>query len=362
MSDLETLRQCAVAHTLTVAPDIPRALARIGFVQADPIRAPARAQDLILRHRVRDYRAGELETQFASLGLAEEMLHVYGFVRTDALGLLHPRRRARVWSVEESHPHLRRAILAHLKRHGPTHPRVLSEKLGGQSVRSGWGGKSSSTTQMLEVLHREGRLAVVGRDAGIRIYGIAPPRRTALAPRQRAEGLIALIANLYAPIPLASLRQLLPAIRSHLPEGIDLRRLLDRMIAGGRLVQQDIAGLSYVWPAGLAVAPQECVERVCLLAPFDPLVWDRRRFEHFWEWPYRFEAYTPVRQRRFGYYALPLLWRTQIIGWANLQVSDGRLAFELGFVRGKPPRERSFRHCLDEELARMAAFLGVAPA
>lgn len=50
-------------------------------------------------------------------------------------------------------------------------------------------------------------------------------------------------------------------------------------------------------------------ERVRLLAPFDPLVWDRRRFELLWGWPYRFEAYTPPAKRKLGYYALPLLWR-----------------------------------------------------
>ena len=43
------------------AATLPKAIERLGFVQADPIRAPARAQDLTLRHRVRGYRAGDLE-------------------------------------------------------------------------------------------------------------------------------------------------------------------------------------------------------------------------------------------------------------------------------------------------------------
>ena len=51
---------------------------------------------------------------------------------------------------------------------------------------------------------------------------------------------------------------------------------------------------------------------VRLLAPFDPIVWDRRRFELLWGWPYRFEAYTPVAKRKLGYYALPLLWRDRV--------------------------------------------------
>ncbi len=66
-------------------------------------------------------------------------------------------------------------------------------------------------------------------------------------------------------------------------------------------------------------------EAVRLLAPFDPVVWDRRRFEAFWGWAYRFEAYTPAPRRVRGYYALPLLWRDQVIGWGNLALApDGR--------------------------------------
>lgn len=54
--------------------------------------------------------------------------------------------------------------------------------------------------------------------------------------------------------------------------------------------------------------------QVNFLAPFDPLVWDRRRFEHLWGWSYRFEAYTPPAKRVRGYYAMPLLWGERVIG------------------------------------------------
>ena len=66
-------------------------------------------------------------------------------------------------------------------------------------------------------------------------------------------------------------------------------------------------------------------DAVRLFAPFDPVVWDRRRFEMFWGWPYRFEAYTPAPKRVRGYYALPLLWRDEVIGWGNVAVdaADG---------------------------------------
>ena len=82
-------------------------------------------------------------------------------------------------------------------------------------------------------------------------------------------------------------------------------------------------------------------DRVRLLAPFDPVVWDRRRFELFWGWPYRFEAYTPLAKRKLGYYALPMLWRDRVIGWANLSVRDGVLQHELGYADGPGRRHRA---------------------
>ena len=95
---------------------------------------------------------------------------------------------------------------------------------------------------------------------------------------------------------------------------------------------------------------------VRLLAPFDPLVWDRRRFEHLWDWTYRFEAYTPPAERRFGYYAMPLLWGNCVIGWANVSVASGKMDVALGFA-DRAPKGRDFRRALDAELARMEEFL-----
>jgi uncharacterized protein len=60
-----------------------------------------------------------------------------------------------------------------------------------------------------------------------------------------------------------------------------------------------------------------------------------------------------------GYYALPLLWREQMIGWGNLTVNNGRLVADLGYVAGKPPREKAFRAALEEELAKMEVFLAL---
>src|SRR6266853_4503550 len=88
---LDDLRRFAVARSLFTPTTLKRALHRLGFVQADPIRAPARAQDLTLRHRVKDYRAGDLERRYAKLGVEEDFFVTYGFVTSSLQALMHPR-------------------------------------------------------------------------------------------------------------------------------------------------------------------------------------------------------------------------------------------------------------------------------
>jgi len=95
------------------------------------------------------------------------------------------------------------------------------------------------------------------------------------------------------------------------------------------------------------------------LAPFDPVVWDRRRFELLWGWAYRFEAYTPVAKRKLGYYALPLLWREHVVGWANAGMQDGSLALDVGYVAGRAPKPRVFARELDAEVERLRQFLRI---
>ncbi|MFM8345766.1 MAG: DNA glycosylase AlkZ-like family protein, partial [Betaproteobacteria bacterium] len=85
--------------------------------------------------------------------------------------------------------------------------------------------------------------------------------------------------------------------------------------------------------------------------------------EHFWGWAYRFEAYTPAAKRERGYYAMPLLWRGQVIGWGNVSVKAeaaggcSGLRAEFGYVAGRAPRDAAFKAALAEEVQRLQVFL-----
>jgi len=248
-----------------------------------------------------------------------------------------------------------------VRQRGAVHPREVDEKFSHGTVTNYWGGSSNATTHLLDLMHYRGLLRIVRRDAGIRVYGVRETSTAAVGKHERAARIDALVdvaVGKYAPLPAQSLTQLVARLQYAVPQWkSDLKAALDR--ARRRLAHARIETTDWYWPAAESVDGVGTVDSVRLLAPFDPLVWDRRRFEIFWGWPYRFEAYTPIKKRSFSYYALPLLWRDRVIGWSNLSIKNGALDAQMGFVNGRRPREREFKRELDAELTRFRAFLGL---
>jgi len=357
--DLDTIRRMAVSQSLFAPTTLARAITKLGFVQADPIRAPARAQDLTLRHRVKNYRAGDLEAKYAKLDVEEDFFINHGFVPRDIHQLMHPRvypggQAALVKKHSAS-------VLAFVGDYGVVHPREVDAHFAHGSMTNAWGGTSSVTTQLLDGMHYRGMLRIVGRDKGIRLYGlptVARPKRSAAEVDHAIDELLDVLLNKYAPIPANSISTLLGRLRWGVPQWqaklpVAIKRAKERM------AQTTIDGVTWYWPAEAKIGKAHHVldDDVRLLAPFDPIVWDRRRFEMLWGWAYRFEAYTPVAKRKLGYYALPMLWRGNIIGWGNLSVKDDALVCEFGYVSGGAPKEREFRLALAVECENMQHFL-----
>jgi uncharacterized protein len=358
---IEELRRYAIARSLFKLTSLSAATRRLGFVQADPIRAPARAQDLILRHRVRDYLAGDLERRYARLAIEEDFLVNYGFVPRATLALLHPRTVRKPWDARTQQQ--AEQILAFVRARGATHPRHVLEAFAHHGRMPGyWRGELNVSTQLLDGMHYRGLLRVKKRESGTRIYepiSHPEPVQTTAARQARAEALLDAVVALYAPLPAASLGYLTTLLRSGVPHlHAETRQALK--IAKDRYAHTRIGNTTWYWPAdenprSKRHAPDDALR---LLAPFDPIVWDRRRFTQFWGWTYKFEAYTPAAQRQMGHYALPMLWGEQMLGWANVRVEGGRVRHTLGFAQAKP-RGSAFRAALDEELQRMHAFLGL---
>ena len=363
---LDHLRRYAVARSLFKPGTLKGALGRMGFVQADPIRAPARAQDLILRHRAKDYRAGDLERLYPKLEIEEDFFIVYGFVTKSLQALMHPRSEVdvpaegpRAWPAARRK--LAHLVLKFVREQGEVHPREVDDHFSHGSVRNYWGGLSSATTHLLAAMHYRGMLRIVRRENGIRIYAVhqhGPPPTDISERRARIDRLVDAAVQIYAPLPGKCLADLVRRLRFAVPQWHgELKEALQR--AKQRLAHGRIDGVDWYWPAQedpMDYAPQRTVR---LLAPFDPVVWDRDRFEILWGWQYRFEAYVPAAKRQRGYYALPLLYDDRVIGWGNLRVEDRQLKSEFGYVAHQQ-RDRVFKRELDAELDRIKAFLAIS--
>src|SRR5205085_11738719 len=351
---LDELRRFTVTRNFPTPTTLNRALQRMGFVQADPIRAPARAQDLILRHRVNDYNVGDLDRRYTTLDIEEDVFVNYGYVTRSLQALMHPRSNSRVPADNVRLPWPRgqkkraKMLLDFVREHGIVHPREVDEHFAHGRVTNYWGGSSNATTHLLDAMHYSGLLRIVRREKGIRIYAEhrhEPIPRGAAECRARIDALVDVVVRIYAPLPGPSLSFYLRRLRFAAPQWrTELPSALKR--ARPRLSQARIEGVDWYWPADESALDQTTDERVRLLAPFDPVVHDRERFELLWNWTYRFEAYTPAHKRKLGYYAMPLLWRERVIGWANLSVKDGELETNVGYV-AREPREQAFKRELD---------------
>lgn len=350
---INTLRQFAITHSLRRPTGLREVVERLGFIQADPIRSPARAQDLILRPRVVDYRVGDLDAHYRELNMEEDFLYAYGFFASRVRPLLHPKRKVILTMIQKK-------ILAFIAQKGAVHPRDLEKAFGKDTERNWWGGNSKSTKMALDHLHYTGHLRIAGREKGIRTYELAWKPVDQMSIQERMEKLTMLIISILQPVAESRLTGALNYLRHYSFNWTTstTKKIIESLILQGLLKREKVDGLSYIWNPADETAAQamEVRNQVTFLAPFDPVVWDRTRFEHFWGWPYRFEAYVPAAKRVRGYYAMPILWQDDVIGWVNVSFRNGELEVADGYVQSRPS-SAEYNKLFDEEVERMREFL-----
>lgn len=335
--------------------DLEGVLDALGFVQVDSVNTLARAHDLILWSRRRQYRPKALENLVARRRSAfEHWTHDAAvipmpfypmwrkkFVRDEArMRGRWPAARRAGWEAEIEQ------VLRHIADHGP----ASSLDVGGEEAKgsSGWWDWHPSKTA-LEFLWRSGQLAICHRRGFRKFYDLA---ERVIPPEHRNQ-------------------------HCHDDEIIDwaMRQALDRLgfgtsgelaaffeiatrdeakawcataLAEGRLIEADIGMAdgsrrrSFTTKAILdkAASLPEPTARVRLLSPFDPALRDRDRTERLFGFHYRIEIFVPEAKRRYGYYVFPVLQGDGLIGRIDAKRTDGILvvqAFwpEVGVRMGK---------------------------
>jgi uncharacterized protein YcaQ len=206
----------------------------------------------------------------------------------------------------------RRYVLNELERRGP----LLSRELADDSVRTwkshGWHG-SRNTGVMLDLLHGRGRVAIVGRRGGQRLWD--------LAERWYPE-----------------------------TETIPLREA-ERLLAERRFRTLGVRLTGEGWEAHPEATDGPVPDRVTFLSPFDRLVHDRDRAEALFDFHYRLEMYVPKAKREYGYYVLPILVGDRLVGRVEPRFDRKTKTLEVLGAWGDTSR-------VDEALASLATFLG----
>lgn len=347
------------------AADVGAALAHHGYVQIDPINVCGRMHDLILRNRVAGYREGGLMRHIHGEGtvLAAEQRVAFEHHLPDT-GIL-------VAFPLEAWPHLRTAMHARSKRPGAWSgrltprekelmPRLFAEitargPLSSEdftdvgSMRRAYGGWGSATLakSALQKLFFHGKLLIARRDGARRLYDL-PERVLPAATLALPELSAADTARWLAVLKLRQ-RRLVALKREELRAVEDLVQPV--AVEGCPVLyclKDDVPLLeAAVEPDGAEfISPR-------LLAPLDPLIYDRRVTAALWGFDYTWEVYTPPHKRVRGYYALPILAGEALVG--HVDPKADREARRLRVVSRRVRRG----HKVAPAVGALAAFLGL---
>lgn len=342
--------------------DVATALAHHGYVQIDPINVCGRMHDLILRNRVAGYCEGDLmrhvhgngaplppaaRTAFEHHLPSTGILVVFGLdAWPHLLAAMHARtRRPGAWSgrLTPREQELAPRILDALAEHGPRGSDVIDDNRSGRRV---WG-SATLVKSTMQKLFFHGRLLISGRDGNRRLYDL-PARVLPSAILQQPAAKPADTARWETLLKLRQ-RRLVLLKRTEFPHVEDLVQPV--RIADGPLLhclRDDLA----LFDRSTAT-PQN--DRPLLLAPLDPLIYDRRVTQRLWDFDYTWEVYTPPARRTRGYYALPVLAGTALVG--HVEPKANRPARRLEVVSRRVKRG----HATTPAVRELARFLGLKP-
>ena len=361
------LRRHAVARTLFTPTTLPSAIARLGFVQADPIRAPARAQDLTLRHRVRDYRAGDLERRYPRLAIEEDFFVNYGFLPRATQALMHPRTprtrvaegalgagRTRCWTSCASAAWCTRARSTRISQHGKAR-----NWFGGSSQRQHAAARRHALPRPAARGAARGRHALLrGARRARRRAGDADARAGRAGRRDRRASTRRCRRRRWA--------SWCSHLRGGAPQWADGRARGAGSAPGRGCRRRAVDGIDWYWPAGenpAVAAPRARRRRCACSRPSTRWCGTAAASSCFWGWAYRFEAYTPAPKRaaRLLRAAAAVARPGDRLGQPGAARRRAAMA-DLGYVAGKAPRDAAFRRALDDELGRMRAVPAAALA
>jgi uncharacterized protein YcaQ len=352
-------------------PDIGhlrRTIERVHLHQIDSVNVLSRAHYLPAFSRLGTYDRSNLDT--LSWGpkrqrkLFEYWAHEASLLPFD----IHPLLRWRMasadrgetgWSRMRLYATERRAqamaLLERIRQEGP----LAASDFEAHKGQSGWW-EWSDTKRALEWLFWAGHITTATRRRGFeRVYDLTervlPGTVLAIPTPSEADAHRALIERAARAHGIATDKELRDYFRQS-PE--QARPAIAALAEEGVLVPVSIEGKRHAWLHREARRPRR-IEARALLAPFDPLIWERDRTERLFGFHYRIEIYVPAERRRHGYYVLPFLLGDRLA--ARVDLKSDRAAYRLivQSLHLEADAPSHTREALNAELDEMARWLGL---
>ncbi|MDG4759034.1 crosslink repair DNA glycosylase YcaQ family protein [Micromonospora sp. WMMD710] len=348
--DRAQARRIAVRAQLLAAPrppDLLTVVRQLTLVQIDPTAAVAPSADLVCWSRLgSSYQPEHLRralerdrTLFEHHAMVRPMedlgLHLAAMAQAPAHG------RQREWL--RANDSFRRDVLDLLRSNGPLLSRDIPDTCAVPWPSSGWT-NNRNVTQMLEFLVLRGEVGIAGRRGRQRLWDVAErvyPAGTPVVPVEQAHRL----RNERRLRALGIAREKTVVVPGEPAEVGD---------AGEPAVVEGVAGVWRVDPAALG---QPFTGRTAVLSPFDRLVHDRVRLAELFDYEYVLEMYKPKANRRWGYFALPILHGDRLVGKVDATADRRRGAFTVHAVHEDVPFTPELTRAVHGELHDLASWL-----
>jgi uncharacterized protein YcaQ len=354
-----------------------RQVRRLECVQIDPVAAVERNQHLVLAARMPGYRPSDLETLLGRGLVFEYMANAACVIPIEDYPIFEGTRRRWRKRYASELARLRgvvRGIVADLEAHGPRPARAF---VSDHRVRGWWdtdAPKTKATSFAINMLLRTGALTVARRDGLERTFDLT--ERVVPAPLLRAAARITV-----ADADDALLEKYLRAYRLFDAEdprfgwrrmGVAARRAtVMRRVRAGTIVPLTIEGIRrryYVRAKDTDILRRHERSRgagevdgiVRFLPPLDNLLWRRERVADLFAFEYRWEVYLPETKRRYGYYTMPILCGSRLIGRMDPRLDRERGTLEVRRLDLEPGvrATRLLRRNLRAALQAFASFHG----
>jgi uncharacterized protein len=341
--------------------DLVELVRHLTFLQLDPTAAIAPSADLVAWTRLGDAYRPEHLTH--ALEADRTLYEVRAIIRpTDDLGLHLAAMPAwpfadeaqRHWSVPgpraarwlETNDAFRRDVLDRLRAAGPLLSRDIPDTSAEPWESTGWTG-NRNVTQMLEFLCARGEVATARRVGKQRLWDLA-------------ERVYPAVSDV---VPLAEARRAMAARRIR---ALGIARPEVMGVAGERRFEDvggepaEVAGTEGEWRVDPEAIGQPFEGRTALLSPFDRLVHGRERVQELFDFEYTLEMYKPKAQRRWGYFALPVLHGDRLVAKVDATADRKRSVLDVHAVHEDVPFTRAVTRAVNAELEALASWLGLA--